>query len=62
METNELLELILKELQENNRMLKTFLTNHNEATEDAMHSYIASIDIKMDGIVNNITKLVKDKK
>ena len=59
METNDLLKAILNELKANNEMLKLFLTNGNSATEDAMHSYIASIDEKVDGIANNLNKIAK---
>ena len=54
MKTEELLEQILKEMQENNAMLKAFLTNQNQVTEDAMHAYIASIDNNIDCIANRI--------
>ena len=54
MKTEELLEQILKEMQENNAMLKALLTNQNQVTEDAMHAHIASIDNNIDCIANRI--------
>lgn len=54
---SELLESILAELKKTNNMLQKFLTNAGEATEDAVHSYIATIDQKVDRIANNLDKI-----
>ena len=57
----KLLEAILQELQKTNTMLQKFLTNAGESTEDAMHSYLASIYNKVDSIANDLNSL-KNKK
>ena len=57
----KLLEAILRELQTTNTMLQKFLTKAGETTEDAMHSYIASIDNKVDSIAHDLN-ILKAKK
>ena len=54
----KLLEQILKELQEQNEMLRRFLTNNEKHTEDAMHANIETIDKSVD----EIRKLLVEKK
>lgn len=55
----DLLTAILHELQTTNKMLQKFLTNDGNATEDAMHSYLISIDSKVDGMANSLDKIAR---
>ncbi len=55
----DLLTAILQELQTTNKMLHKFLTNGDDATEDAMHSYLITIDRKVDSMANNLDKIAK---